>query len=66
MFVLMTCRPSLNFGHDLVNTVEAAFFALAFSHVIRMFVLKIPRQNSNRVIFGLKTRSLGQIERKYC
>ena len=66
MFVLVTCRPSLNCGHDLVNTVEAAFFALVSSHFIRIVILKIPRQSSNRVILGLKTRALGQIERKYC
>ena len=29
MFVLMTCRPSLNNGHGLVKTVEAAVFFLS-------------------------------------
>ena len=49
---------------NLVNTVEAAFFASAALNLVRMFILMISRPSSNMGYAGAKTRSLGQIEGK--
>ena len=51
---------------NLVNTVEAAFFASASSNVVRLFVLIISKSSWNIGYIGLNTSSLSRIEGKYC
>ena len=64
MVVLMISRSSSNMGHvgsnvghyvklkeNLVNTVEAAFFASAASNLVRMFILMISSPSLNE--YGL-------------
>ena len=51
---------------NLVNTVEAAYFASAASNVVRMFILMISSPSLNTGYARSKSRSLGQIDGKSC
>ena len=67
MFVLMISRLSSNMGHigsetrslgqieaNLVNTVEATFFAKADCNLVKMFIYMISRPSSNMGQAGSK------------